>query len=117
MYEELTENEDLFFKNLSNYLRITKHLVPPKKKTNNTFTKRQIVYEKLNKINPVKGLTNYLPFGNKIKSFKNVILSSGASYYPVLNIEQKKILKKLYSYNNELLAREYNLNLKKYNYP
>lgn len=117
LYEELTENEDLFFKNLSNYLRITKHLVPPKKKTNNTFTKRQIVYEKLNKINPVKGLTNYLPFGNKIKSFKNVILSSGASYYPVLNIEQKKILKKLYSYNNELLAREYNLNLKKYNYP
>lgn len=117
LYEDLIENNDLFLNNLSNYLKISKPLISPKKKINSTFTKRQVLYEKLIRMIPVKGLTNYLPLGKKLKNFKNNILSSGASYYPILKKEQKKILKKLYSGNNKLLAKEYGLNLKKYNYP
>ena len=105
LYEEFKENNDFFLKMISNYLKIKQPLISQKEKINTTFTRRQVLFEKLQQINPVKGLSNCLPFSEKIKNFKNKTLLSGVPYYPTLNKEQKRILKKLYCESNRLLEK------------
>ena len=121
LYEETVNEYDKFIEELSEFLKIDKIKFSKDFKQlnlNKSKTSRELKYISLrNKFLKNFSVEKNLFFGKKIKNYFYKYLSKGKKFSIDFDTAKKEIIKELYRQSNKKLARDFNLNLDKWDYP
>ena len=121
MFEEYIKDLDAFSENISQFLNLDKKSVYnllENKKSNKRDSSATIKYKVIReRFLPNFHPTKYIPFGSQIRKGLSDFLSNRKDLDVHLSNSQKYYIHTLYKRFNNKLSEEYNLNLKKWNYP
>lgn len=121
LYEEIINEYDKFIRELCEFLKIDKFKFSKDFKQlnlNTSKTSREIKYINFrNKFLKNFSVEKNLFFGKKIKNYFYKYLKKGKKFSIDFDETKKEILKGFYQESNKKLARDFNLNLDKWDYP
>ena len=121
LFEEYIKDLDAFSENISQFLNLDKKSVYnllENKKSNKRDSSATIKYKVIReRFLPNFHPTKYIPFGSQIRKGLSDFLSNRKDLDVHLSNSQKYYIHTLYKRFNNKLSEEYNLNLKKWNYP